>query len=291
MKFTDLITGTVIQGLGNGRKFGFPTANIAPDTPTELSKGVYAVLVKIDGKSYKGMLYVGTRPTLGLESLTYEIHLFGIHKKLYGKKITFRVIRKIREEKRFSSSKKLIEALKKDKGTIQELLRAPIHKTARKQDIPRIMEIIEQAKRRMRKQGLDQWQDGYPNEAALQNDITLHQGHIFQKAGQIVAYAAIVFDPDPYYQKIEGQWLSSGETYITVHRIAIHEEWLRHGFAQHIIKYAEKKALREGVRWFRIDTHHDNIAMRNMIREAGFTLCGIVQVRDGKRLAYEKRLL
>ena len=30
--------------------------------------------------------------------------------------------------------------------------------------------------------------------------------------------------------------------------------------------------------------------MRNLIRKHGFTLCGIVQVRDGKRLAYEKSI-
>ena len=39
------ITGTVIHGLENGRKFGFPTANVHPDFPPKLKKGVYAVWV------------------------------------------------------------------------------------------------------------------------------------------------------------------------------------------------------------------------------------------------------
>ena len=285
------ITGTVIHGLENGRKFGFPTANVQPDTPAELEKGVYAVWVKIDGNRYKGMLYVGTRPTLGLHETTYEINIFNFRKSLYGKTISFRVIQKIRGEKRFKNTDELMAALRHDKETVSELLKAPTHAIARKQDIPDIMTIIGQAKQRMKKQGLDQWQDGYPNEEAILNDYARKVGHLFRKDNKPVAYAAMVFDQDPYYEKIDGQWLSNGETYLTVHRIAVHDDWLGFGFAQHILQYAERIAARKGVKWFRIDTHHDNRAMRNLIRDFGFTLCGIVQVRDGMRMAYEKQIL
>lgn len=284
------LTGTVIHGLENGRKFGFPTANVQPDTPPALEKGVYAVWVKIDGKRYKGMLYVGTRPTLGLHEPTYEINIFNFRKNLYGKSISFRVVQKIRGEKRFKDTDELTAALQHDKETVSELLKAPTHALARKQDIPDIMTIIGQAKQRMKEQGLDQWQDGYPNEQAILNDCARKVGHLFRKDNKPVAYAAMVFDPDPYYEKIDGQWLSDGETYLTVHRIAVHNDWLGYGFAQHILQYAERMAAKKGVRWFRIDTHHDNRAMRNLIRDFGFTLCGIVQVRDGMRMAYEKKI-
>ena len=54
---------------------------------------------------------------------------------------------------------------------------------------------------------------------------------------------------------------------------------------------AEKMAQKKAVSSFRIDTHHDNRYMRNLIRQFNFTLCGIVQVRDGIRMAYEKIIL
>ena len=82
MHFTDYITGTVIQGLGNGHKFGFPTANVQPDTPVKLKKGAYAAWVRYDGKRHKGMLYVGTRPTLNLREITYEIHIIDANPRL-----------------------------------------------------------------------------------------------------------------------------------------------------------------------------------------------------------------
>lgn len=286
----EYIGGTVIHGLGNGRKLGFPTANIAIDTPPELEKGVYAVWVKVDSQRRMGMLYVGTRPTLDLQQLTYEIHLFGFRKSLYGKSISFRILRKIRNEQRFESVEKLIAAMQQDKEHIQALLHSPTHRLARTRDLNDIMDIIRQAQNRMRERHLDQWQDGYPDEAAILQDIARHQGHLFLKAPHPAAYAAIVYEPDPYYAHIEGQWLSDGETYITVHRLAIHNDYLGLGYAHHILQYAERTAAHKGVRWFRIDTHHDNLTMRNLVRDAGFTFCGIVQVRDGKRMAYEKRI-
>ena len=292
MYISDYITGTVIQGLGNGRKFGFPTANVKPDTPIELQKGAYAAWVKYDGKRHKGMLYVGTRPTLNLHELTYEIHVIDASPRLYGKQISFKPVYKIAEEKKFKSQKELVNALLGYKQSAKILLTPAwsIHLNPTLYDIKDIMNIIEQAKRRMKKRGLDQWQDGYPDEATIRNDKRKHQGHFFLKRHEPAAYAAIVFDKDPYYEKIDGKWLSDDEPYVTVHRLAVADEFLCLDLARHILKFAEKRARIRNVRWFRIDTHHDNLPMRNLIRDFGFTFCGVVQVRDGKRMAYEKRV-
>lgn len=288
----DYITGTVIHGEGNGRKFGFPTANVQPDTPVNIEKGAYAAWVKYDGKRHKGMLYVGTRPTLNLQEITYEIHVIDANPNLYGKRIAFKPVYKIAEEKKFRSKKELINALFDYKESAKVIL-SPFyshHFNATRTHLKDIMTIIGQAKRRMKEQGLDQWQDGYPDEAAILNDIKHKQGHVFRKRFVFAAYAAIVFDKDPYYEKIDGKWLSNGEPYVTVHRLAVHDDFLGLDLARHALKFAERKARAKGVKWFRIDTHHDNRAMRNLIRDFGFTLCGIVQVRDGMRMAYEKKL-
>ena len=292
MRISGYITGTVIQGLGNGHKFGFPTANVQPDEPVNIEKGAYAAWVKYDGKRYKGMLYVGTRPTLDLHELTYEIHVIDASPRLYGKQIAFKPVYKIKGEIKFRSQEELIEALHKYKSSAKFLLTHSWihHFNPTLDDIKEIMPIIEQAKRRMKEQGLDQWQDGYPDEAAIRNDKRKHQGHYFRKCMEPAAYAAIVFDKDPYYEVIDGKWLSDGEPYVVVHRLAVADEFLGLDIGWHILKFAERKARAKGVKWFRIDTHHDNLPMRNLIRDFGFTLCGVVQVRDGKRLAYEKQI-
>ena len=114
--------GTVIRGLGNGTKLGFPTANIQFAEVPDIAKGVYAVWVKVEDNTYKGMLYVGTRPTLSLSELTYEVHILDFQGSLYGKRLSFTIVQQIREEKSFPNVDDLVAQLALDRETVRELL-------------------------------------------------------------------------------------------------------------------------------------------------------------------------
>lgn len=118
--------GTVIHGLGNGRRFGFPTANTLLTETPDIEKGVYAVFVKLEKHSgaevMKGMLYVGTRPTLHLSELTFEIHILDFDDDIYDTDISFRIMEKIRNEEHFNTTDALIEQLQKDKEMVREVL-------------------------------------------------------------------------------------------------------------------------------------------------------------------------
>lgn len=117
------LSGRVVRGLQNGRTFGFPTINIDLDEPERLTDtGVFATEVLLDDAHYYGMLYVGTRPTLDLQTKTVEINIFDFNADCYGKKVSFKLGKKIRAERRFSSLDDLVDQLKKDKDEIQKLL-------------------------------------------------------------------------------------------------------------------------------------------------------------------------
>ena len=114
-------SATVIHGYRNGSKFGFPTANLRLDTPIDIEKGVYAAHVEVDNITYKGMLYVGTRPTLNLTEKTYEVHLLHFSGNLYGKTLSFEIVEFIRPEQKFESVEALIAQLKKDRETVESI--------------------------------------------------------------------------------------------------------------------------------------------------------------------------
>ena len=117
-------SGTVAHGLKNGRSFGYPTANIiGVNPPLELASGVYAAKVRVGGCEYGAMLYVGTRPTLGLEELTVEIFLFDFEGYLYNQLLQFAIHGKIRDEKHFPSVDELIAQLRRDEAEIREKLK------------------------------------------------------------------------------------------------------------------------------------------------------------------------
>lgn len=112
----------VVHGFRNGSAFGFPTANLTFEDEPKLLKGVYAAAVKYGNSNYKGMLYVGTRPTLGMSEMTFEMHILDFCCDIYGESICFKVIKYIRDEQHFSSVEKLIEQLAKDKLATEHIV-------------------------------------------------------------------------------------------------------------------------------------------------------------------------
>ncbi|MCQ2285610.1 MAG: riboflavin kinase [Bacteroidales bacterium] len=110
-------SGVVVRGLQNGRKFGFPTANIRLNE-TDLQSGIYAVRVRIDEEWKQGMMYVGTRPTLGLSERTVEIHLFDFSDDIYDREIVFTVEKKFGEEQKFAHTSALIDQIEQFKNEI-----------------------------------------------------------------------------------------------------------------------------------------------------------------------------
>jgi riboflavin kinase/FMN adenylyltransferase len=118
------ITGKVIEGNKIGRSIGFPTANIDVEDKYKLiaAEGVYACKVEFDGKIYKGMGNIGTRPTIGKHDFTTEVHIFDFDEDIYGKEITIYFIDRIRDERKFEGLEKLKNQLERDKKTVNELL-------------------------------------------------------------------------------------------------------------------------------------------------------------------------
>lgn len=116
------LSGRVVRGLQNGRRFGFPTINIVLDDHCSVEdSGVFAVELILLGKSYKGMLYIGTRPTLLLQDKTLEINIFDFNEDCYDAEVKFKIGRKIRSEEKFASVNDLINQLKKDKDEILQI--------------------------------------------------------------------------------------------------------------------------------------------------------------------------
>jgi riboflavin kinase/FMN adenylyltransferase len=118
--------GTVIHGLGKGKVFGFPTANIKLiDNELNVDSGVYAVAGIINNKTFHGMLYVGTRPTFDLKDFTIEIHLFDFNEEIYDMQISFQILHKIRNEIHFETIEKFIKQLHQDKEMVYKYFLNP----------------------------------------------------------------------------------------------------------------------------------------------------------------------
>ena len=108
------IIGKVIKGSQRGRKIGFPTCNILLKQYVIPKFGVYAVNVKINNITKKGIANVGYRPTFNGKKLLLEVNIFGIKKNLYNKNINVVFNKFIRPEKKFNNILELKNQIKRD---------------------------------------------------------------------------------------------------------------------------------------------------------------------------------
>lgn len=115
------VSGKVIHGKKIGRTIGYPTANIGTDSIKLLpKKGAYIVEVEINGQQYKGMLSVGTNPTVNGDTLTVEVYILDFNEDIYDKDITVKFRDFLHDEIKFEGLEKLIERLDEDKRLTKE---------------------------------------------------------------------------------------------------------------------------------------------------------------------------
>ncbi len=110
------LTGEVVHGRQIGRSIGFPTANLQLHNIAKLvpPAGVYAVEVTVEGRSYKGILNIGTNPTVGGQAQSLEVYIHDFSGDLYGQWLTVRFLHFLRGEQCFSSLEALRQQIKTD---------------------------------------------------------------------------------------------------------------------------------------------------------------------------------
>ncbi len=118
------LSGKVVMGNQIGQTIGYPTANIDLENDFKLipALGVYAIKAEWNHHIYNGMLNIGIRPTLNINKLSIEAHLFDFDTNIYGQYIKVYFVDKIRDEQRFSNLDELVVQLNKDKLTTISLL-------------------------------------------------------------------------------------------------------------------------------------------------------------------------
>jgi riboflavin kinase/FMN adenylyltransferase len=104
--------GKVIKGKSRGKDLGFRTANVR--LAKAIAEGVYVSECKVGGEMYEAVSFVGAAETFGETRVFGETYIFDFDKDIYGRWISVRLLKKIRESKKFESKEELIEAIERD---------------------------------------------------------------------------------------------------------------------------------------------------------------------------------
>lgn len=118
------VEGIVEHGEAEGRRMGFPTANLSVEGTGQLipCSGVYAVWARQEGQVHtqQAMMNIGMRPTFDGHRQTLEVNIFQFKGNLYGTRLSVAFAARIRDERRFDSPDELAEQLQQDKTTIEQ---------------------------------------------------------------------------------------------------------------------------------------------------------------------------
>ncbi len=117
-------SGRVIKGKQEGRKMGFPTANLSVDKFC-VRRGVYASRITIGHNTFYGVTNIGRRPTIENDAPTdvVETNIFDFDEDIYGVMIKVELLEFIRPEKSFSGREELIQNVEQNKAEAMKFFR------------------------------------------------------------------------------------------------------------------------------------------------------------------------
>ncbi|OON93851.1 MAG: GNAT family N-acetyltransferase [Candidatus Epulonipiscioides saccharophilum] len=164
-----------------------------------------------------------------------------------------------------------------------ELIKAKLN------ELDKAIEIINMAKEHLREQKIDQWQNGYPDEECIKNDLRNEKGYFVKDHENILGYLCIDFDSEPAYTDLKGKW-NYDESYTVVHRMAFKHNARGKNLADKVFRLLEEFSKLRGVHYFRVDTDSDNKKMQHILKKNGFVYCGKIWFDNSEKIAFDKKI-
>ena len=121
------LRGPVIEGMRLGRQLGFPTANLQIAGLAVPPTGVYVADALVGQERFRAAVNIGHRPTVSpIPQLLVEAHLLAFDRDIYGQELELIFLRKLRDERRFSSRNALQAQIAQDVSEAANYPKPPV---------------------------------------------------------------------------------------------------------------------------------------------------------------------
>jgi ribosomal protein S18 acetylase RimI-like enzyme len=159
-------------------------------------------------------------------------------------------------------------------------------------DIDIIWDLRLKTTKLLKDRNIDQWQYNNPSKKTFIDDINLKELYVYELNQQIIGMIAIKSGIEKTYLKIyDGHW-SYDKPYMTIHRLAIHQDFLGKKIADQLVFFADQLAKSKDIDYMRIDTHVDNKYAIKLFTNHNYKKVGYILLEqdqgDLKRLAFDK---
>jgi ribosomal protein S18 acetylase RimI-like enzyme len=134
--------------------------------------------------------------------------------------------------------------------------------------------------------GIYQWDEIYPDESTLSEDIA--KGEMYGFYQDETLCGVIVLNEVQLEPYVEVNWSFEDTKPLVVHRLCIHPDFQSRGTAYTLMKFAEDFAARNGYRSIRLDAFKNNPAALRLYQRLGYQMRGVIELRKGTFFCYEK---
>lgn len=161
-------------------------------------------------------------------------------------------------------------------------------RNAQPEDLPRLLDLYLGSIELMRFQGIDQWDDVYPNEAVLEQDIVNQELYVLEEEDGLAASIVLNEDQEPQYRYVDWQY-HTGKIGV-IHRLCVDAGHQGRGCAKQMAKMAEQHFRKRECSAVRLDAFPKNQPAIRLYQSLGYEFCGRILLRKGVFHCFEKSL-
>lgn len=143
---------------------------------------------------------------------------------------------------------------------------------ATKNDVPKIMENCRACANHMIANGIYQWNNEYPNTTAFLNDIAREELFVLTEEDKIIGTIVVSTLMDQEYVPIK--WLTPNKNNFYIHRLSVHPNYQKKGYAKKLMDFAENIALQKNYNSVRLDTFSKNQRNQRFYEARGYQKLG-----------------
>jgi len=151
-----------------------------------------------------------------------------------------------------------------------------------------VLSIIEKATAVMQRQGVDQWDDIYPNIEIISQDLQAATGFGYFESSSLAGYIVINEISSPEYDQIK--WMQNDKPFLVIHRLCVDPDFQNRGIGKNLIGFAEHLANIKNYDSIRLDAFSKNPISLKLYDQLGYRRVGAVEFRKGTFVCFEKIL-
>ena len=152
-------------------------------------------------------------------------------------------------------------------------------------EIDDILTLTRACGQHMRDNGIDQWDEDYPNREVIVQDIQTQTLFAYRERGKVLGIVVLNETQDEEYGEIN--WSTTEEERnIVVHRLAVRPDKQRQGIARRLMDFTEEWARDNQYDAIRLDTFSQNPRNQRFYTNRGYTDLGPVFLKYKKEHPY-----